>query len=99
MKWAPLWVFPTLVVLSVATVWLRLSIVRTSYSISQSDKMIKNLQHEREQSEVKLSAQKSPRRLEHLARSRFQLAQPRADQVIYMRSSPVDSSGATENSK
>jgi cell division protein FtsL len=82
-----MWVLPILFVMAVGTVWLRLTIVRTTYEISQNDKMIRNLQQEREQQELRVTALRSPRRLENLARVKFGLSQPRADQVIHMRSS------------
>ncbi len=62
--------------------WLRLSIVRTSYEITQNDRMIRDLKQVREQSELKVTGLRSPRRLEVLAKSRFGLTQPRSDQVI-----------------
>jgi cell division protein FtsL len=69
-------------VLSIGTVWLRLSIVRTTYEITQTDKMIRDLKQVREQSELRVTGLRSPRRLELLAKSRFGLTQPRSDQVI-----------------
>ena len=83
--WIPLWVIPMLVAMAIGTVWLRLYIVRTTYTISQTDKMIRNLQQNREQAELKLASQRSPRKLEAIARTKFGLSQPRADQVVYLR--------------
>ncbi len=83
--WIPLWVVPVLVGMSIGTVWLRLSIVRMTYSVSQTDRMIRNLQHERDQAELRLASLRSPRRLEALARGKFGLSQPRADQVVYVK--------------
>ena len=71
--------------MAIGTVWLRLTIVRMTYSVAQTEKMIRNLQHSRETAEVKLASMKSPRRLEALARSRFGLSQPHSDQVVHVR--------------
>jgi cell division protein FtsL len=81
----PLWMIPVLVALSVGTVWLRLSIVRTTYAIHQTEREIRNLTIEREQMELKVTALRSPRRLEMLARSRFGLSQPKSDRIVQMR--------------
>jgi len=81
----PIWVAPTLVVFAVGTVWLRLAVVRTSYEITQSEHQIKNLREEREKDELKLASLKSPRRLEGLAKAKFNLSPPRADQVVHLR--------------
>ncbi len=71
--------------MAIGTVWLRLTIVRMTYSVAQTEKMIRNLQHSRETAEVKLASMKSPRRLEALARSRFGLSQPHSDQVVHVQ--------------
>jgi hypothetical protein len=83
--WIPLWAVPVLVFMAIGTVWLRLTIVRMTYSVAQTEKMIRNLQHSRETAEVKLASMKSPRRLEALARSRFGLSQPHYDQVVHVQ--------------
>jgi cell division protein FtsL len=83
--WIPLWAVPVLVFMAIGTVWLRLTIVRMTYSVAQTEKMIRNLQHSRETAEVKLASMKSPRRLEALARSRFGLSQPHSDQVVHVK--------------
>jgi hypothetical protein len=84
-RWIPLWSIPCLVVFAVATVWLRLSIVRTSYRIDETDRMIRDLKRVQELSELKLASMRSPRRLELLARSRFGLQPPRAEQVVHLK--------------
>ncbi len=84
-KWVPFWAIPLTVALAAGTVWLRLTIVRTTYSINQTDKMIRNLQQEREQIELKLASLKSPRRLQSLAKSKFNLAQPKAEQMVHLK--------------
>ena len=84
-RWIPLWVIPCLVVLSVGTVWLRLSIVRTSYMIDETDRMIRDLKRVQENSELKLASLRSPRRLELLARTRFGLQPARAEQLVHLK--------------
>ena len=81
----PLWVFPVGVLFAVATVWLRLSIVKTTYEINQVERMISNAKQERERAALKLAGLKSPRRLELLSKTQFRLGQPRTDQVIYFK--------------
>lgn len=83
-EWIPFWVIPLIVILSIGTVWLRLSIVRTTYSIGQIDRQIRGLQEAREQMDLRMAALRSPRRLEILARTRFGLGQPKAEQIIAM---------------
>lgn len=74
-----------LVIASVLTVWLRLKIVRTTYEINQLEKMITSERLARDRVTSRLSSLRSPRRLEILARTKFKLGPPRADQVIYLR--------------
>ncbi len=84
-RYVPLWVVPVLVILSVGTVWLRLLIVRTTYSISETDRQVKSLRHEREQMEWKVASLKSPKRLENLAKTHYGLGQPKSNQVVYIK--------------
>lgn len=79
--------FPTLLLMSVGTVFLRLEIVRTSYSINQTEKKIRSLKLDREQLELKLAQLRSPKRLELLARTKFGLSHPSSQQIIYIKSS------------
>ena len=88
-KWMPIWVVPAILGLAVVTVWLRLSIVRTTYAINQADKWTRELRQAREDMELKVTALRSPRRLEGLARTKFGLDTPRADQVIHLGSRNV----------
>jgi len=83
--WFPVWALPVLLILAIGTVWVRLAIVRTTYEISQTDSMIRNLQQDREQEELKVTGLRSPRRLETIARVKFGLTQPKAEQVIPMQ--------------
>lgn len=84
-RWFPKWIFPALLVLSIATVALRLKIVNTVYEINQTEKIIANSKHEKERAAVKASALRSPRRLEILSKTQFKLAQPDAKQVVYLK--------------
>ncbi len=83
--WFPKWIFPVLLILSIATVALRLKIVNTVYEINQTEKIISNSKHEKEKSELKIAALRSHRRLEILAKSQFKLTQPTAKQVVYLK--------------
>ncbi len=83
--WFPKWIFPVLLVLSVATVALRLKIVNTVYEINQTEKIIANSKHEREKASIRLAALRSPRRLEILSKTQFKLNQPTAKQVVYLK--------------
>jgi cell division protein FtsL len=83
--WIPLWVFPIVLGLAIGTTWLRLGIVRTTYAINQAEREIRNLVIEREQMELKVTALRSPRRLEAIARSRFGLTQPKSDRIVQMQ--------------
>lgn len=84
-KWIPLWVYPILLVFAVATVWLRLTVIRTGYDINQTEKMIRNLHQEQERAELKVAGLKSPRRLEQIAKTKLGLSQPKAEQVVHVR--------------
>ena len=81
-RWIPWVVVPILIVFAVGTVWLRLYVVRTSYAISQAEQMLKNLQNEKEKESVRLATLLSPNHLEELAKTRFQLAPPKAKQIV-----------------
>ncbi len=83
--WCPKWILPVLVILSVATVALRLKIVNTVYEINQTEKVISNAKHELERASLKIAALRSPRRLEILSRTQFKLAHPAAKQVVYLK--------------
>lgn len=83
-KWFPKWVFPLLILLAIGTVWVRLSIVRTTYQISQKNQEIRKLEQGKEKLDLKVTALRSPRRLENIARVRFGLSQPRAEQIVHL---------------
>ena len=84
-KWIPLWTVPTLLIFAVGTVWLRLSIVRTTYVINQMNQRIEQVRQEREKLQLKIAALRSPRRLELLARTKFGLTLPRMEQVVHFK--------------
>ena len=90
-KWIPLWAIPVLIIFAIGTVWLRLSIVRTTYAINQTSKLTEKARQDREHTQLKLTAMRSPGRLEGLARTKFGWVQPRADQVIYLK--PLETVG------
>lgn len=81
----PIWAVPTLILFATGTVWLRLSIIRTTYAIHQADQDLNRARQEREQLQLKVAALRSPRRLEVLARTKFGLSQPRVEQVVHLR--------------
>lgn len=88
-KWVPLWTIPTLILFSIGTVWLRLSIIRTTYAINETTRQIDRARQERELLQLKLAALRSPRRLEGLAKSRFGLAPPPVDRIIHLQEDRV----------
>ncbi|MCM2324714.1 MAG: hypothetical protein NDJ90_15755 [Oligoflexia bacterium] len=83
-RWIPLWTIPLLIAMATGTVWLRLSIVGTTYAIDQADRKIRALRQERQQMELRVTGLRSPRRLELLAKSRFGLSQAKSEQLIHM---------------
>ncbi len=83
-NWIPLWTIPVLISLAIVTVWIRLSIVGTSYSIDLADRNIRDLQQQKQQAELKVTALRSPRRLELLAKTRFGLQPAHSEQVVHL---------------
>lgn len=92
-KWIPLWAIPLLISFSIGTVWLRLSIIRTTYEINQTNRKIEESRKERENFQLKVAALRSPRRLEVLARTRFRLAQPHVEQVVQLKRPEIVADG------
>lgn len=82
----PWWVFILGVAFAVATVWLRLSLVRLTYSLDQLNRTIHEIQVQKELLSAKVSALKSPKRLEKIAKNQMGWNPPNSDQIIYMRS-------------
>lgn len=85
LRFFPVWAIGVLIGLAIGTVWLRLQIIRTTYEINQSKKMILNAQHELEQIELEVTRLRSPRHLEGLAKNQFGLQPPRASQMVYLK--------------
>jgi hypothetical protein len=81
----PLVFIPLAAFMAIGTVWLRLAIVDTTYAIHQLEETTRALRQEKAKAELRLATEKSPRRLEHLARTRYHLAPPRTDQVVHLR--------------
>jgi cell division protein FtsL len=87
LRWIPLWVVPVVLILSIGTIWLRLTMVKMTYRVSEMDRKITTLRHERERLTLELASLRSPRRLEKLARQSLKLSPPARNQVIFMRQS------------
>lgn len=88
-KWIPIWAVPTLLLFAVGTVWLRLTIVRTTYAINQAERDIAKSHQDKEKYQLKVAALRSPKRLEVLARTQFGLVQPRMEQVVHFRKAEI----------
>ncbi len=84
-KWIPLWAIPTLIIFAVGTVWLRLFIVRTTYTVSEVDRSIARSRQDMEVLQLKASTLRSPTRLGTLAETQFKLFQPKIDQVVRIK--------------
>ena len=84
-RWLPLWIIPVIVLMAIGTVWLRLTIVRTTYDINQTEKQISNARQEREHIALRLAGLRSPKRLEALAHAKFGLTRPRSEQVVHFK--------------
>ena len=80
-----MWVFPILVAFAFLTVWVRLTVVKTTYELNQTSKMLHNLKLENEQMELKVAQLRSPRHLEALAKQKFKLNPPSPDRIIPMK--------------
>jgi cell division protein FtsL len=84
-EWVPWWVIPVAVTFSIVTVWLRLTIVRTTYAVHDVDQNLGRIRQEKEQVQLKVAALRSPKRLETLAHRQFDLFQPRIEQIVYLK--------------
>ena len=84
-NWIPLWVIPTVFFFSIGTVWLRLAVVRTTYSIHQTERSLQKVEQDRGSLQLKWAALRSPRRLEELARTKFGLLQPKLEQIVHLK--------------
>lgn len=81
-RFFPVWIFPAIILFAFATVWIRLTVVKTTYELNQANKTLHNLKLENEQLELKLAQLRSPRRLEVLAKQKFKLNPPSPDRII-----------------
>jgi cell division protein FtsL len=84
-RFFPLWTIPVLILFAFTTVWLRLTVVHTTYELDQANKTLHNLKLESEKLELKVAQLRSPRRLEALARQKFKLNPPTADRIIQLK--------------
>jgi len=84
-KFFPLWTIPVLIAFAFATVWLRLTVVQTTYELNQANKTLHNLKLENEKLELKVAQLRSPRRLEALAKRKFKLNPPTPDRMIQIK--------------
>jgi cell division protein FtsL len=80
-----MWTIPVLIALSFSTVWLRLTVVHTTYELDQANKTLNNLKLEKEKLELRVAQLRSPRRLEALAREKFKLLPPTPEKLIRMK--------------
>jgi hypothetical protein len=84
-KFFPMWTIPVLIAFSFATVWLRLTVVHTTYELDQANKTLHNLKLESEKLELRVAQLRSPRRLEAIARQKFKLSPPTPEKLIQMK--------------
>jgi cell division protein FtsL len=84
-RFFPVWVFPVLIAFAFLTVWVRLTVVKTTYELNQANKTLHNLKLESEQLELKVAQMRSPRRLEALAKQKFKLNPPAPDRIISIK--------------
>jgi cell division protein FtsL len=82
-KIAPVWALFALVVFATGTVWVRLYIIRTTYTINDVNQKIETAHREAEGLKLRLADLKSPKKLEEVARKRFGFSQPRIEQVVH----------------
>ncbi len=84
-KFFPLWTIPVLIAFAFATVWIRLSVVQTTYELNEANKTLHNLKLENEKLELRVAQLRSPRRLEAIARQKFKLAPPTPEKLIQFK--------------
>lgn len=73
--------------LTSAFVWVRLQIVGISYDIHELQSRERALREENNALSLKVHEARAPYRLESLARARFGMQAPRADQVVELSES------------
>lgn len=79
-----MWVVPVVMVLAAGTVWLRLSVVQTSYEVDFINKLHRNTRLQIEKLELEVARLRSPRHLEKLSKRKYKLKAPEAHQVVYL---------------
>lgn len=84
-RFIPAWALPALVGLGVATVSLRLSVVKATYELNELNRQIKNLEQELRGIEYDIAKLESPKRLESIAKEKFGWFPPKPHQVITVR--------------
>ena len=80
-----MWTIPVLIIFAFATVWLRLTVVRTTYELNQANKTLHNLKLENEKLELKVAQLRSPRRLEAIAKQKFKLSPPTPEKLVQLK--------------
>lgn len=73
-------------VLTGAFVWVRLEIIRTSYDIHEFEKKEMTLREDCNALTLAIDQVKSPQKLEHLAREKFNMQAPKPNQLIVLKS-------------
>ncbi len=84
-RFFPLWTIPVLIAFAFATVWLRLTVVQTTYELNQANKTLHNLKLENEKLELRVAQLRSPRRLEAIAKQKFKLAPPTPEKLVQLK--------------
>ena len=80
-----MWTIPVLVAFAFTTVWLRLTVVQTTYELNQANKTLHNLKLENEKLELRVAQLRSPRRLEAIAKQKFKLAPPTPEKLVQLK--------------
>ena len=80
-----MWTIPVLIAFAFATVWLRLTVVQTTYELDQANKTLHNLKLENEKLELRVAQLRSPRRLEAIAKQKFKLSPPTPEKLVQLR--------------
>ncbi len=73
--------------LAIATVWLRLAIIRRTYEVNQLDLSARNVSREIVGLKVQLAKAKTPSHLERLAR-KWGFSQPSTEQLVRLEEQP-----------
>jgi cell division protein FtsL len=84
-RFIPGWAIPLLIVFAFATVWLRLNVFQSTIELNQMNKTLNNVKLDHERLELRVAQLRSPRKLESLARNKFNLQPPTADRMIQLK--------------